>query len=545
MKKILWLLIATLLIGTIAPIAAQESSREIKWWEETVWYLLFVRSFYDSDGDGIGDLRGVIEKLDYLNDGNPNTDTDLGITGIWLMPIVSAESYHGYDAVNYRMIDRDYGTIQDFQDLMAAAHERGIHIVVDYVINHTSDQHPWFIAASQNPSSPYRDWYIWEDENPGYEGPWGQNVWYRGSFNQYYYAVFWDRMPDLNHNNPDVRAEINETARFWLEDMGADGFRMDAIRYVMETEVDGRPILADSPVNRSYLAEFNAYVHSVKPDAMTVGEAWLDSATIISNYVEDGSVDTAFEFTIQAAIVSAAQTRSKRPLEQALRFTLYEFTPGTYATFTGNHDMPRLLTVLAFDEGKNRVAANLLFTLPGIPYIYYGEEIGMTGDKPDENMRRPFQWDASETGGFTTGTPWEALQTDYQEHNLADQADTPESLFSHYRNLIHLRNEYPALQYGDTLMVDSNYRSVLAYIRYTADETLLVIHNLDDEPAEEYALTLAESTLPAITSVELVYSSSEIMPNIPELTAEGGFENYLPFAPIPAQSLYVLRLNHE
>jgi glycosidase len=181
MRKCLWLILFSIVVGTVAPLTAQDADRDIKWWEETVWYLLFVRSFYDSDGDGIGDIRGVIEKLDYLNDGDPNTTTDLGITGIWLMPIVSAESYHGYDAVNYRMIDRDYGTQEDFQALMEAAHARGIHVVVDYVINHTSDQHPWFIAA-QNPNSEYRDWFIWDDENPGYQGPWGQNVWYRGSY---------------------------------------------------------------------------------------------------------------------------------------------------------------------------------------------------------------------------------------------------------------------------------------------------------------------------------------------------------------------------
>jgi alpha-amylase len=542
MKKLLWLILLILLV-TLSPSAAQESEREIKWWEETIWYLLFVRSFYDSDGDGIGDLRGVIEKLDYLNDGDPNTTTDLGITGIWLMPIVSAESYHGYDAVNYRMIDRDYGNQEDFQALMEAAHARGIYVVVDYVINHTSDQHPWFIAA-QNPDSEYRDWYIWEDQNPGYQGPWGQTVWYRGSYNQYYYAVFWDRMPDLNHNNPDVKAEIFDTARFWLEDMDADGFRMDAIRYVIETEVDARPILADSPINRAYLAEFNSYVHSVNPDAMTVGEILLDSSNTISKYTEDGSVDTAFEFALQANIISAAQSGNKRDIERQVNTTMHEFEAGTYATLTGNHDFPRLLTVLAENEGMNRVAANLLLTLPGIPYIYYGEEIGMTGNKPDENIRRPFQWDDSETGGFTTGIPWEALQTDYQTRNLADQTNDPDSLFSHYRNLIHLRNDHPALQYGETLLLTSSFRASFAYLRYTDEEVLLVVHNLDDQPAEDYLFSLDESPFTSISSIDIVFASTEITPNLPQPSETGALADYrLTNDPLPPQSLYVLRLN--
>lgn len=536
MRKLLLLLIIGILV--VSPLSAQE--REIKWYEETVWYLLFVRSFYDSDGDGIGDLRGVIEKLDYLNDGDPNTTTDLGITGIWLMPIMSAESYHGYDTVNYRMVERDYGTAQDFKDLMEAAHARGIRVVVDYVINHTSDQHPWFIAA-QNPDSPYRDWYVWSDERPTYQGPWGQNVWYQGTGNQYYYAVFWDRMPDLNHDNPAVREEIFDTARFWLEDMGADGFRLDAIRYVIEVEVDGRPILADSPANRQYMAEFNDYVHSVNPDAMTVGEILVESSNTISKYTEDGSVDTAFEFDLMNAIISAAQSGNKRDIERQLASTMYEFEAGTFATLTGNHDFQRLMNTMILDEGRNRVAANLLLTLPGIPYIYYGEEIGMTGTKPDENIRRPFQWDDSATGGFTTGTPWEALQTDYQERTVAGQTNDPNSLLSHYRNLIHLRNGHDALQFGETLPLASNYRTTYAYLRYTDDEVLLIVHNFDSETATDYAFSLDESPFRSVSSIDVLFGTGE--PSLPSFSAAGGLTDYVPFESLPPQSMYVLRLN--
>ncbi|MCD6290318.1 MAG: alpha-amylase, partial [Anaerolineae bacterium] len=177
---------------TAAPTALPESP--LRWWNDTVFYEVFVRSFYDSDGDGVGDLNGLIEKLDYLNDGDPSTTDDLGITGIWLMPIMESPSYHGYDVVDYYHVDRDYGTNEDFCRLMAEAHRRGIRVIIDMELNHTSSQHPWFQSARSDPHSPYRDFYIWSDEDPGYKGPWGQRVWHRTATG-YYYGIFWEGMP--------------------------------------------------------------------------------------------------------------------------------------------------------------------------------------------------------------------------------------------------------------------------------------------------------------------------------------------------------------
>lgn len=550
MRKLFFVFLLILLSVTRLPLNAQdEISRQPDWWEERVWYLLFVRSFYDSDGDGIGDIQGIIEKLDYLNDGDPTTTDDLGITGIWLLPIVEAESYHGYDAVDYRAIEEDYGTEEDFRQLIEEAHARGIAVIVDYVINHTSDAHPWF-EASESRDPQYSDWYLWEDEAPGYRGPWGQaDVWYRSNVrNQWYYAVFWSGMPDLNHENSAVTAEINDIARFWLEDLDVDGFRLDAIRYVIEDDVDGRPILADSPANRAYLADFNTYVHEVNPGAFTVGEILVSSTSVISNYVEDGSVDAAFEFALRDAMLSAAQLGNKRNIERQLANTLREFPSGTFATVTTNHDDPRLFSTIGEDEGVNRVVINLMMTLPGIPFIYYGEEIGMASDSTtgggDINYRRPMQWDSTEFGGFSTVTPWQSLDTNFADYTVAGQTDDPESLLSYYRDLIALRNSQPALQYGDTTLVESTYRAAWGYLRYTEDETLLLILNLDDRESNDYTFSIEESHLTGVSSVDVLYSTTDITPNLPEINESGGFTGYVPIdAPLPPFSIYVLRLN--
>jgi len=549
MKKSL-ILILVLLLGTVSilPLTAQEDSseREPDWWESTVWYEIFVRSFYDSDGDGIGDIQGVIEKLDYLNDGDPTTTDDLGITGIWLMPIMEAASYHGYDTVDYRAVEQDYGTREDFLELMDAAHERGIRVIVDLVLNHTSDDHPWFEAAEQGDEE-FLNWYVWEEENPGYTGPWGATAWYRNNENGlWYYAPFWSRMPDLNHENPAVTAEIYDIGRYWIEEMGADGFRLDAIRYLLEPEVEGRdvPILSDAPENRAYLRDFTDYIHSVDPDAYLVGEVLQPSTAVLSRYTDDDAIDAIFEFVIAEDIISTALLGNKRSIERHVETALEEYEPGEFATLTTNHDMDRLLTVLQGNVDQNRVAANLLLTLPGSPFIYYGEEIGMMGGKPDEFIRRPMQWDATPvTGGFTTGTPWQPLDENFAERTVLGQTDNPDSLLSHYRSLIHLRNNHPALQYGETILVESSLGAVWGYLRYTEEEALLVVLNLNDRESREYAFAIEESPFAEYTEAELIYGTTEAAVLPPDFDTNGGFAAYTTIAaPMPSNSIYVIRL---
>src|SRR6266496_178176 len=233
----------------------QQGTEGLPWWNDTVFYEIFVRSFRDSNGDGIGDFNGITEKLDYLK--------GLGVRGIWLMPINPSPSYHGYDVTDYQAVNPDYGTLDDFKHLLSEAHKRGIKVIMDLVLNHTSAKHPWFQSALQ-PGSQYHDWYVWKDQDPGTLGPWGAQTWYKASNGQYYYAIFWDQMPDLNYDNPAVREEAKKIASFWLKDIGIDGFRLDAVRYLVEDQK-----LADSASNHAFLAEWGKYYRSINPQAFT------------------------------------------------------------------------------------------------------------------------------------------------------------------------------------------------------------------------------------------------------------------------------------
>ena len=225
------IMLIALLASSAAPIAAQ-GGLEYQWWNERVFYEIFIRSFQDSDGDGIGDIQGLIDRLDYLNDGDPATDLDLGITGIWLMPPMEAHSYHGYDVTDYYAVESDYGSLADMRLLVAEAHKRGIAVLVDMVLNHTSSRHPWF-TASRIGEQIYANWYIWADDHPGYVGPWGAPAWHQAG-DRYYYGVFWDGMPDLNFLNTAVTQAVYDIASFWLTDIGVDGFRLDAIKHLIE-----------------------------------------------------------------------------------------------------------------------------------------------------------------------------------------------------------------------------------------------------------------------------------------------------------------------
>ena len=283
----------------VTPPPMPEGS-EGTWWNERVFYQVFVRSFQDSDGDGIGDLEGLIERLDYLNDGDPRTDDDLGVTGLWLMPVTESPSYHGYDVVDYYAVEQDYGDVATFRRFMDEARARGMVVIVDLVINHTSNQHPWFQEAVDGPDAPRRDWYVWSDERLTYRGPRGQQVWYKRG-DAYYYAVFWEGMPDLNFRNPAVTGAIYEMTRFWLEEMGVDGFRMDAIRHLIE---DG-PQQENTPETHAWLQDWHVHYKSIQPYAMTVGEVWTRSEEVVP-YVGD-RMDICFEFDLASAILDGAR----------------------------------------------------------------------------------------------------------------------------------------------------------------------------------------------------------------------------------------------
>ncbi|MFZ5922198.1 MAG: alpha-amylase family glycosyl hydrolase [Chloroflexota bacterium] len=496
------------------------------WWNDTVFYEIFVRSFYDSDGDGIGDFNGITEKLDYLQ--------DLGIGGLWLMPINPSPSYHGYDVTDYYAVNPDYGTLEDFERLLEEAHKREIRIIIDLVLNHTSARHPWFQSAL-TPGSPYHDWYVWSETDPGTPGPWGQTAWYRASSGQYYYAIFWDQMPDLNYDNPDVREEAKKITAYWLEDVGVDGFRLDAVRYLVEGDR-----LADSDANHGFLAEWGAFYRSLDPQAFTVGEAWTDNANVKEYVDTDTELDAAFNFDLSAAM-SKLNEGNVATFRFVLQKTVQDFPQQDNANFLTNHDMPRVMNSFITDKAQRaKLAAAILLTAPGIPFIYYGEEIGMSGAKPDEFIRTPMQWDASEGAGFTSGIPWQAVNADYPQVNVAAQAGDPASLLEHYRTLIGLRNAHPALRNGKTVVAESSSSKLVAYLRTSGDENLLILLNVADNPITNYSITLSSGPLSGTYNAASLLDDAALAPL--SANAKGGFDAYAPLAEIPAYGVLIIQL---
>ena len=465
-----------------APGGGHDGVGELHWWNDSVFYEILVRSFYDSDGDGIGDFQGLTQKLDYLNDGDPNTDTDLGVTGLWLMPINDSPSYHGYDAIDYRAINPDYGTMADFEAFLAAAHARGIKVIIDYVMNHCSNQHPWFTASQQNDPA-YRDYFRWMSSDPGETGPWGQDVWHWHN-SSWYYGLFWGGMPDLNYDTPAVKDAMFETATYWLDTIGVDGFRLDAVLYIDENPGE----LQNTPETLQFWQDYNAHVKAVKPDVLSVGEAWTGSGTVVQ-YVVDDRLDLCFEFDLSYAMINAVNDASGSYLG-GLANQIYGLYPYLqYATFLTNHDQNRSFNTLGQDESKAKVAAGVYLTLPGVPFVYYGEEIGMIGTKPDEYIRSPMQWTDGTSAGFTTGSPWQPINWNYAQYNVLVEASDSESLLNWYKRLIRVRNETPALRHGTYAPLSSSAVPVLAFVRADETQTVLCLANMS--PIAQGGVTLS------------------------------------------------------
>jgi len=475
----------------LSPVAGAQQSLP-SWLHGATCYEVFVRSFYDSDGDGIGDLEGLTAKLDYINDGDPRSRRSLGARCIWLMPIAESPSYHGYDATDYYRVEHDYGTNDDFKQFAAAAHKRGIRVLVDMVLNHTSSEHPWFQAALRDTASPYRAWYRWSATKPNEKGPWGQEVWVKSPVrDEYYYAVFWSGMPDLNYETSAVREEVKKIAHFWLAEMGADGFRLDAVPYLMED--GGR--LAGSPGTHALLHEYATYVKSVRRDAYTVGEVYDSIGAQLPYYPEQ--LDSYFAFEMADSIIAAVRGGSAKGLLAPVLRLQYDVPANRWSSFLRNHDQPRTRTELGGDMARARVASFLLLTLPGVPFVYYGEEIGMTGTKPDERIRTPMQWSGAPNGGFTPGKPWEAAQPDSLTTNVEVEDGDPLSLLSLNRTLIQLRATNTALAVGELVPLTASNDAVAAYLRRDADHVVLVVANLGNVVLRGVSLASALSPLPS------------------------------------------------
>lgn len=471
MKKAITGCIFSLPLLTVSTFASS-------WCRDAVFYEVFVRSYYDSNGDGIGDFKGLEIKLDYIK--------EFGANALWLMPIFKSPSYHGYDTVDYYQVNEDYGTIKDFCSLLTQADKRGIRIILDLVVNHTSSRHPWFQKSARN-TPPYDDWYIWKKTRPGEKrrvygktepvqtGPWR----YNDRRKQFYYAHFSKTMPDLNLNNIAVCREVKKIAKFWL-DKGVAGFRLDAAQNIIE-QGPGK-IRPDTLSTVQWWVEFNQYVKSLNPHAILVGEVWSEYPRISQYYADGKGLDLCFDFPFQTNTLKTVgsgnvssfidMVATKKQLPAPLSF---------YAPFLANHDHDRYMTSLKNDFVKARMAAIILLSAPGTPFIYYGEEIGMY--HPPERaahslIRTPMQWEDTElTAGFTRNkAPWHKINDNKAPYNVRHQQRAPDSLLKLYQKLTRLRRQRPELRYGHYKFHPVG-KNVLAYERVYKKNRVLVLLN--------------------------------------------------------------------
>ncbi len=499
--------------------------------ESGVWYEIFVRGFADSDGDGIGDFNGITSKLDYLNDGKEGQGNDLEIDGIWLMPINPSPSYHGYDVTNYYEVNPEYGTMEDFENLLEQAHGRGIKVIMDLVLNHSSYSHPYFQEALKDESSPYREYYRFEDGDDDLFNfdinVWNHRVWHSVG-DQKYYAIFWDQMPDLNYDNQAVRDEMIDVASFWLE-KGVDGFRIDAVSHVFGAgELAKGETYADK-IDEWWI-EFNEALRMVKEDYYLVGEAWepLDARMGYSKYF-----DTTFDFDLaESGILTMVKNEVDldvvnngfvNKVENIYDVIEEEGYPFIDAPFLSNHDQRRAMDYLNGDVTDMKLAANIYMTLPGNPFIYYGEEIGMTGNKPDENIREPFIW------GDSYQTSWKSLDYNDETVSVLKQDRIPDSLLNHYRDLIRIRKANDGLLNGVFIGLETKSNRVLAYVRISGAQEVLVIHNLSERNQN---LSLSELSDYGLSGEEVLLYEFPY-----------AFEHDSQEIVLPGKSTYIIQLN--
>lgn len=436
-----------------------------------VYYEVFVRSFQDADGDGIGDLRGLTARLPYL--------VDFGVTGVWLTPIHPSPSYHGYDVSDYRAVHPDLGTLADFRAFVAAAHRHGVRVVLDLVVNHTSDRHPWFAAARAGDPR-YRDHYRFETDPPAMQGTLGGNAWHDAGDGTRYLGLFVAGMPDLDHRNPEVTDAMLDVATFWV-DMGVDGFRIDAIQHVVEGS-DGR--IANAPENLAWVRDFGARLRARRPGTFLVGETWTATPTIAA-YHREADLDMSFDYPLWRAILAAVQGRNAIDLRAQLAWNATAYPAGARrGTFVSNHDQVRPASVLAPlrpNPARLALAARLLLALPGTPFLYYGEEIGMPNGPGDDDRqkRTPMRWTATAGGGFSAGTPWFPPSTEDPAISVAAQRLDPTSIWSAYREAIAQRAAWPALARGEASVLDELPGALLGVWRTSpGDDPVLVLANL-------------------------------------------------------------------
>ena len=498
---------------------------ERQWWHSSVVYQIYPRSFNDSNGDGIGDINGIREKLDYLK--------ELGIDVIWLSPVYkSPNDDNGYDISDYCDIMDEFGTMEDMDNLLKEANERGIKILMDLVVNHTSDEHKWFIEARKSKDNEYRDYYIWRDAVDGHEpndlgSTFSGSAWqYDEMTGQYYLHLFSKKQPDLNWENEKVRNEVYKMMNFWV-DKGIGGFRMDVIDLI--GKVPDEMITGNGPKLHEYLQEMNRAALDGN-DLLTVGETWGATPEVAKLYSNPDRKELSMVFQFEHIGLDQIEGKEKwdlKPLELlALKEVLSKWQTelegqGWNSLFWNNHDLPRIVSRWGNDKEYRiesaKMFATLLHGMKGTPYIYQGEELGMTNirfediddykdieslnmykdrlskgytheeimesiyAKGRDNGRTPMQWDNSENAGFTTGTPWLAINKNYTEVNAKQCLEDENSIFHHYRKLINIRKNNDTIIYGDYTLLCPEDKNIFAYIRELNKDKILVVCNFYDK----------------------------------------------------------------
>lgn len=516
-----------------------------QWWKESVVYQIYPRSFYDSNGDGIGDLRGIIEKVDYLQ--------KLGIDVVWLCPVYeSPNDDNGYDISDYHKIMQEFGTMADWEELLDELHKRGIRLIMDLVVNHTSDEHPWFVESRSSKDNPYRDYYIWRPGKDGREpNNWvscfSGSAWqYDEQTGEYYLHIFSKKQPDLNWDNPRVREEVYELMLWWL-DKGIDGFRMDVINFLSKAEglpsvpvkdggyAWGGKYFVNGPNIHRYLGEMKERVLS-KYDILTVGETPGVTPEDAISYTNEqtGAMNMVFQFEHMEVDIDPNGTNGKWdivPWKLSDMKRIYSkwqtalYGKGWNSLYLENHDQPRSVSRFGNDREYRVESAKMLATflhmMQGTPFIYQGQEIGMTnvafpsisdyrdveilnmyreqvvekGRNPQDvlacihymgrdNARTPMQWDDSPNAGFTTGVPWIGVNPNYVSVNVKQALEDPQSIFYHYQKLIRLRKEHPIIVNGKFELILEEHEQIFAYIRTLENQTLLVLANFTGREAE-------------------------------------------------------------
>ena len=425
-----------------------------------ICYQIFVRSFADSNGDGIGDIKGITSKLDYLS--------ELDIDSIWLTPIYPSPSYHKYDITDYCAIDPEYGTLDHLHELIEKAHAKNIKIILDLVLNHCSWQHPWFLAAISSNKNKYRDWFVWDIQ---------KNIttyidqWYSSPLiddKEFYFAHFWRGMPDLNYDNTEVRTEVIRIAKFWI-DQGVDGFRLDAAKHIFPNEREQE--------NHRWWREFRSELEKIKPGIYLVGEV-ADKCKVIAPYL-DYALNCCFNFELAENIIQSVNEYKHLHLAPWLVSVYENYAEDDVrfndAIFISNHDQDRFASRFMNNIRKIKMAVSILFTLPGDLYIYYGEELGMLGEKPDEYIREPFLWDANDP--LMTNWIEPKYSTRLTISSLSDQKKETSSVFNHYKKLLDFRKSM--LNNISYKIDDAEYGSeILAYKIYDKGFSYLLLHNL-------------------------------------------------------------------